>query len=80
MSGAKAVVITRTVGDAVAPDWPCNLWEPLDGPGSQDFGARGVLDDPSHAASPELWLSQHLRFVTAAALLSVGAVAVGVLR
>jgi NAD(P)-dependent dehydrogenase (short-subunit alcohol dehydrogenase family) len=42
-----------------AADAPVNLWEPADGHGGRDFGARGAFTEQSHARSPQTWLSQH---------------------
>ncbi|MEO7125271.1 MAG: SDR family oxidoreductase [Nakamurella sp.] len=54
---------------------PANLWEPVDGPEGHDHGARGAFSDQSHKRDPELWMSHHLRTVSAA---SVGLAATGV--
>jgi len=43
------------------PDRPDNLWQPADGPGERDYGARGIFSDRSHDRSAQLWMSQHLR-------------------
>lgn len=41
------------------PSDPANLWEPADGAGGHDFGARGRFDDRAHSHSPQVWASQH---------------------
>lgn len=43
----------------VAPDRPDNLWQPVDGDGGSDHGARGAFGDRSHDRSQQLWISQH---------------------
>jgi NAD(P)-dependent dehydrogenase (short-subunit alcohol dehydrogenase family) len=58
---------------------PGNLWEPLDGPREQDYGAHGVFDDRSHPRSAELWLSRH-RSTAAAGALAAGAALAGAFR
>jgi NAD(P)-dependent dehydrogenase (short-subunit alcohol dehydrogenase family) len=45
---------------------PDNLWEPVDQPPGSDHGAHGSFDSQSHSHSPQLWVSQHARQVTAA--------------
>jgi hypothetical protein len=59
-----------------------NLRHPVDGPGGHDHGARGIVDDTSHDRSPQLWMSQHARLLTAAASTAVlgGAAAVRLVR
>ncbi len=44
---------------------PDNLWEPADGRGGEDYGARGQFSDRSHDRSLQLWMSQHAAQVTA---------------
>lgn len=50
----------------VSSSRPANLWEPLDGPGGQDYGAHGVFDDQSHAHSAQFWLTRHRRSLVGA--------------
>jgi NAD(P)-dependent dehydrogenase (short-subunit alcohol dehydrogenase family) len=52
-----------------------NLDKPEDGPDGHDFGARGEFGDRAHSRSLQLWVSQHVRPVTAAA--TAGAVILG---
>ncbi|MCW3843731.1 SDR family oxidoreductase [Micromonospora yasonensis] len=58
------------------PHQPNNLWQPADGPGGRDYGARGAFTGRSHEHSLQAWLSRH-RLVTAAGLTgaAVGALA-----
>ncbi|MFC0005585.1 SDR family oxidoreductase [Micromonospora siamensis] len=53
-------------------DRPNNLWQPLDGPGGHDYGARGEFTGRSHSRSPQAWLSRHRR-LTAAGLAAAAA-------
>lgn len=67
---------SQQTGVAVGPDRPNNLWEPVDGEHGRDHGAHGIFDDRAHARAPQLWLSQHVREVgAAAAAAGVGALA-----
>jgi hypothetical protein len=72
---AKTGYGSQQTSEKVPADRPFNLWEPLDGDGGHDFGAHGIFDDRSHAHSPQMWVSHHLRLVTVAA---VAAVSIGV--
>jgi NAD(P)-dependent dehydrogenase (short-subunit alcohol dehydrogenase family) len=54
-------------------DAPENLWQPADGPGGRDYGARGDFDDLAHDHDPQLWASHH--HGTLAGILSAAAVA-----
>jgi NAD(P)-dependent dehydrogenase (short-subunit alcohol dehydrogenase family) len=45
----------------VDPGRPSNLWQPVDGPSGQDFGAHGVFDNQAHSSSGQMWASQHIR-------------------
>jgi NAD(P)-dependent dehydrogenase (short-subunit alcohol dehydrogenase family) len=56
---------------------PDNLWEPVDQPPGTDHGAHGAFDRRSHDRSPQLWLSQHARQVSAAAATAVTAAGLG---
>jgi NAD(P)-dependent dehydrogenase (short-subunit alcohol dehydrogenase family) len=54
------------------PDRPCNLWEPVDD--ARDFGAHGRFDNRSADYSPQLWLTENVRWL---ALAGVGLVGLG---
>jgi hypothetical protein len=54
---------------------PQNLWEPVDGEDGHDHGAHGIFDARAHRHSTQLWVSQHARQATAAALAGLGLVA-----
>ena len=41
------------------PDRPDNLWEPVDEPRGDDYGAHGEFDDRSHSRSAQLLVSHH---------------------
>ena len=58
--------------EAVEPDRPHNLWEPVDGQGGHDHGSHGEFDDRAHHRSLELWVSHHARAMTAAGCAVVG--------
>ncbi|MGH3196251.1 MAG: SDR family oxidoreductase [Streptosporangiaceae bacterium] len=64
---------SQQTAEHVGPGRPDNLWEPVDGPPGTDHGAHGAFDGRSHARSPELWISQHARLVSATAALTAGA-------
>jgi NAD(P)-dependent dehydrogenase (short-subunit alcohol dehydrogenase family) len=59
------------------PGRPDNLWEPVDQPPGSDHGAHGSFDSRSHNRSPQLWVSQHARVVSAAAATAATAAGVG---
>ncbi|GAA3605614.1 SDR family oxidoreductase [Microlunatus ginsengisoli] len=67
---------SQQTGDLRIDGDPVNLWEPADGPGGRDFGARGVFDDRAHAHSPQQWLAQHYPQLAAAGALLAGGLAV----
>jgi NADP-dependent 3-hydroxy acid dehydrogenase YdfG len=54
------------------PGRPDNLWQPVDQPAGSDHGAHGSFDSRSHDRSPQLWVSQHARQVTAAGATVIG--------
>jgi len=56
---------SQQTDEPVAADRPANLWEPADE--TVDFGAHGVFDDRSHAASPQWWATTHRRSLVGAA-------------
>jgi len=53
-----------------------NLWEPADGEGGRDFGARGAFDDRAYDHSPQQWVAHRYPQLSAA---TAGVVAVGAL-
>jgi NAD(P)-dependent dehydrogenase (short-subunit alcohol dehydrogenase family) len=57
---------SQQTGDRQAPGRPDNLWEPVDQPRGEDFGAHGEFDDRSHPRSAQLALSHHPLAATAA--------------
>ncbi len=73
---------SQQTGQKVTVGRPDNLRQPVDGPGGHDHGARGIFDDTSHDRSPQQWMSQHARLLTAAAGTAVlgGAAAVRLVR
>jgi NAD(P)-dependent dehydrogenase (short-subunit alcohol dehydrogenase family) len=50
------------------PGRPDNLVQPVDGILGHDHGSRGAFDGRSHDRSPQLWISQHARLSSGAAL------------
>jgi NAD(P)-dependent dehydrogenase (short-subunit alcohol dehydrogenase family) len=54
------------------PGRPDNLWEPVDRLPGSDHGAHGSFDGQSHHLSPQLWVSQHIRQVSAVAAAVAG--------
>ncbi len=70
---------SQQTGDLRADDQPANLWEPADGPGGRDFGARGAFDARAHAASPQQWVAHRYPQLAVAAAGAAGAAAVGAL-
>jgi NAD(P)-dependent dehydrogenase (short-subunit alcohol dehydrogenase family) len=58
---------SQQTSEQASPGRPDNLWEPVDQPAGSDHGAHGAFDDKSHNVSPQLWVSQHARQVSAAA-------------
>jgi NAD(P)-dependent dehydrogenase (short-subunit alcohol dehydrogenase family) len=73
---------SQQTGQKASSGRPVNLQQPVDGPDRHDHGARGIFDDTSHDRSPQLWMSQHARLLTAAAGTAVlgGAAAVRLVR
>jgi len=63
---------SQQTDEAVEPDRPHNLWEPVDGQGGHDHGSHGEFDDKAHHRSPELWVSHHARAMTAVGCAVVG--------
>jgi NAD(P)-dependent dehydrogenase (short-subunit alcohol dehydrogenase family) len=61
--------------DPVASERPNNLWQPLDASGEGDRGAHGAFDATSHRRSPQMWVSEHARLVTATTVAGVLGVA-----
>ncbi|HZD67282.1 MAG TPA: SDR family oxidoreductase [Acidimicrobiales bacterium] len=71
---------SQQTDEAIDPDRPHNLWEPVDDAPGRDHGAHGRFDDQARTRSRQLWLSQHLRLVGGALAGVAGAAAtVGVL-
>jgi NAD(P)-dependent dehydrogenase (short-subunit alcohol dehydrogenase family) len=62
-----------------SPGRPDNLWEPVDQPAGSDHGAHGSFDSKSHTLSPQLWVSQHARQVSATAAAATAAGLGGIL-
>ena len=62
-----------------SPGRPDNLWEPVDQPAGSDHGAHGSFDSKSHTVSPQLWVSQHARQVSAGAAAATAAGLGGIL-
>jgi NAD(P)-dependent dehydrogenase (short-subunit alcohol dehydrogenase family) len=58
------------------PDRPDNLWEPVDDPRGDDYGAHGEFGDRSHSRSAQLLASHHpvAAMATGAATAAVGVV------
>ena len=56
---------SQQTSEPVEPGRPDNLWHAVDEPAGSDHGAHGHFDGRSHNRSPQLWLSQHARPVTA---------------
>lgn len=57
--------------NAVSPDRPDNLFEPLPG----DFGAHGIFGAQAHDAAATTWLSEHKGTTALAGAAAVGAIA-----
>jgi NAD(P)-dependent dehydrogenase (short-subunit alcohol dehydrogenase family) len=68
---------SQQTGDPDDPGRPDNLWDPVDQPPGSDHGAHGSFDDHSHNVSPQLWLSQHARTVSAASAVTAAVAAAG---
>ncbi len=58
---------SQQTGSRESDDRPDNLWEPLDRPSGDDYGAHGEFDGKAHSRSAQLVLSHHPVAVTAAA-------------
>jgi hypothetical protein len=69
---ARTGVSSQQTDEPRSPDDPTNLWEPADGPGGHDFGARGRFDDKSKSRSYQLWASQHHGLLAAAIAAGAG--------
>jgi NAD(P)-dependent dehydrogenase (short-subunit alcohol dehydrogenase family) len=61
----------QQTAEPVSRDRPNNLFAPLRG----NFGAHGPFDRRAHRRSPQLWLTEHRRWVLGALMLGVGAMA-----
>ncbi|AKK26953.1 SDR family oxidoreductase [Mycobacterium sp. EPa45] len=64
---ARTGYSSQQTGEPVGADRPNNLWEPLDDQVGTDHGAHGSFDDRSISRSPQVWLSRHVRSLSAAA-------------
>ena len=62
---------------SVPPDRPHNLWDPVDGATGSDHGAHGIFDAQAHTRAPQLWFSQHARWVSAASVAAVAGIGYG---
>lgn len=51
-------------GEAIAPDRPSNLWQPVPGP----WEARGAYSADAHASSVQFWASMHRTWLLAGSL------------
>ena len=71
---ARTGFSSQQTEDPTSPQRRSNLWQPVDSPGGQDFGAHGSFDNESHGHSAQEWLSQHRGLVAAGAFV-VGAAA-----
>jgi NAD(P)-dependent dehydrogenase (short-subunit alcohol dehydrogenase family) len=49
---------SQQTGQPQRPGRPDNLWQPLDAPGGEDYGAHGEFDDRSHSRSAEWTLTR----------------------
>lgn len=56
---ARTGYASQQTDQPVPPDRPQNLWDPLDGPGGEDFGAHGEFDSRAHGHSAQLWIALH---------------------
>jgi NAD(P)-dependent dehydrogenase (short-subunit alcohol dehydrogenase family) len=52
---------------------PDNLWEPVDEPRGDDYGAHGEFDDRSHRRSAQLLVAHHRAAATATAVVTAAA-------
>lgn len=52
---AKSGYEAQMTEEAVDPDRPNNLWEPVEG----DRGAHGIFDDVAYTKSPQAWANTH---------------------
>ncbi len=70
---------SQQTDEPVSPDRPDNLLTPVDGPDGADHGAHGDFDARSHQRSPQVWLSQHARQVSAGTGVAALAAGAGIL-
>jgi NAD(P)-dependent dehydrogenase (short-subunit alcohol dehydrogenase family) len=73
---ARTGYSAQQTSQSIEPGRPDDLFQPVDGTGGTDHGARGIFDDKSHDRSPQLWLAQHAR--TSSAVVA-GAIVAGAL-
>lgn len=62
---ARAGFDSQQTGQLADPDRPDNLFVPADGPDGRDFGPEGEFTSKSHGHSVQLWLSHHIKPITA---------------
>jgi NAD(P)-dependent dehydrogenase (short-subunit alcohol dehydrogenase family) len=73
---ARTGYSSQQTSQSIEPGRSDDLFQPVDGTGGTDHGARGIFDDKSHDRSPQLWLAQHAR--TSSAVVA-GAIVAGAL-
>ena len=69
---ARTGIDSQQTGQRADAGRPSNLWEPVDQKPGSDHGAHGSFDSRSHNLSPQLWMSQHARQVSAAVAAAAG--------
>ena len=77
---ARTGYSSQQTSQPVGPDRPNNLFHPVDGRDGHDHGAHGAFDDRSHAHSPQLWVSQHVRTVVLATTAGLAGLAAALRR
>ena len=60
---AKTAVSAQQTGEPSEPNRPDNLWKPIPG----DHGAHGRFDARACEESPQLWATEHRKWIFAAA-------------
>jgi len=76
---ARTGFTSQQTDDPRPADAPVNLWQPADGTGERDFGARGAFDDRAKSRAPQLWLA-HNKYKIAGAAAAVAAAMGGLAR
>jgi NAD(P)-dependent dehydrogenase (short-subunit alcohol dehydrogenase family) len=56
---AKTGFDSQQTSEPESPRAPQNLWQPVDSPPGEDYGAHGEFDDKAHPRSAQLFLSHH---------------------